>query len=137
MAYSLAYSLAYSIVYSLAWYIPWHCKFLIKFSDCPCEIGCLDGCDDCPNPVCECEVREKILRFQFLSFLRIWRPMKTGTSASMTMVQLWADASTLVMAMKAVKLIASIVSRSDKPIVHVRYLCKPLPLLLFNIIQMI
>ena len=41
-------------------------KFLISngilsahncISECPCEMGCLDGCDDCPNPVCECEVR--------------------------------------------------------------------------------
>ena len=23
---------------------------------CPCGIGCSDGCDDCSNPVCECEV---------------------------------------------------------------------------------
>ena len=25
--------------------------------DCPCEIGCVDGCDDCDNAVCQCEVR--------------------------------------------------------------------------------
>ena len=25
-------------------------------SDCPCEANCLDGCDDCENPVCDCEV---------------------------------------------------------------------------------
>ena len=30
--------------------------FSLKFLDCPCEIGCLDGCDDCSNPVCQCEV---------------------------------------------------------------------------------
>ena len=53
--------------------------------------------------------------------LRIWRPIKTGISVSMTMVRRWADAFTLVMAMKPVKLIASIVSSLDKPIAHVRY----------------
>ena len=26
-------------------------------SACPCELNCLDGCTDCDNPVCECEVR--------------------------------------------------------------------------------
>ena len=25
-------------------------------SACPCELNCLDGCTDCDNPVCECEV---------------------------------------------------------------------------------
>ena len=25
-------------------------------SDCPCEANCLDGCNDCDNPVCDCEV---------------------------------------------------------------------------------
>ena len=26
------------------------------YSGCPCEFGCLEGCTDCPNPVCYCEV---------------------------------------------------------------------------------
>ena len=31
--------------------------FLISgTSDCPCEINCLDGCDGCDNPVCDCQV---------------------------------------------------------------------------------
>ena len=29
---------------------------LTRFSDCPCELNCLDGCDDCANPVCDCQV---------------------------------------------------------------------------------
>ena len=29
--------------------------------DCPCEIGCLDGCDDCDNAVCQCEVRYSMI----------------------------------------------------------------------------
>ena len=28
----------------------------IKHLDCPCELNCLDGCDECDNPVCDCEV---------------------------------------------------------------------------------
>ena len=28
----------------------------IVISACPCELNCLDGCTDCDNPVCECEV---------------------------------------------------------------------------------
>ena len=31
-------------------------KILNSISDCPCQINCYDGCDDCPNPVCQCEV---------------------------------------------------------------------------------
>ena len=23
---------------------------------CPCEVNCLDGCDECDNPVCDCQV---------------------------------------------------------------------------------
>ena len=26
--------------------------------DCPCGLNCLDGCLDCPNPICECEGKE-------------------------------------------------------------------------------
>ena len=29
--------------------------------ECPCEIGCPDGCEDCQNPVCECEVKWTIM----------------------------------------------------------------------------
>ena len=25
------------------------------FSACPCESECIDGCDGCDNPVCECK----------------------------------------------------------------------------------
>ena len=28
-----------------------------RYSECPCELNCLDGCDDCDNPVCNCQVR--------------------------------------------------------------------------------
>ena len=31
-------------------------KILWCSKDCPCQINCLDGCDDCPNSVCQCEV---------------------------------------------------------------------------------
>ena len=33
-------------------------------SDCPCEINCLDGCDGCDNPVCDCQV--SFIWFQFM-----------------------------------------------------------------------
>jgi len=26
------------------------------FSDCPCNDGCPDGCDECDNPICQCQV---------------------------------------------------------------------------------
>ena len=32
-----------------------HCKNIS--SACPCEVNCLDGCDECDNPVCDCQVR--------------------------------------------------------------------------------
>ena len=28
---------------------------LESLSDCPCENNCLEGCEDCSNPVCECK----------------------------------------------------------------------------------
>ena len=100
--------------------------------DCPCEIGCLDGCDDCSNPVCQCEVSFSINHIAWSVdhwqiviiitwFYRIWRKIKTGTTVLTIMVRPWADASTPVMATKAVKPNASMVSRSDKPTAHARY----------------
>ena len=29
-------------------------------SVCPCEVNCLDGCDACDNPVCDCQVSPMI-----------------------------------------------------------------------------
>ena len=29
---------------------------LTLYQDCPCELNCSNGCEDCPNPVCECQV---------------------------------------------------------------------------------
>ena len=31
----------------------------LPYLDCPCGPNCLDGCDNCPNPVCECQVSTK------------------------------------------------------------------------------
>ena len=33
-------------------------KFLILYSDCPCDIDCIQGCVDCPNPICVCSDRK-------------------------------------------------------------------------------
>ena len=31
--------------------------FILNFlSGCPCELNCSEGCTDCDNPVCQCEV---------------------------------------------------------------------------------
>ena len=112
-------------------HFPW-LLITLHILDCPCEIGCLDGCDGCSNPVCQCEVSFSINHIAWSVdhwqiviiitwFYRIWRKIKTGTTVLTIMVRPWADASTPVMATKAVKPNASMVSRSDKPTAHARY----------------
>ena len=34
---------------------------LICADFCPCNIECLDGCSDCENKICQCNVRQKII----------------------------------------------------------------------------
>ena len=46
-------------------------KIQIIYSACPCELNCLDGCDDCDNPVCDCQVK------LFCFSLRLFTP-ETG-----------------------------------------------------------
>ena len=98
---------------------------------CPCGIGCSDGCDDCSNPVCQCEVSLSMnhtawsvdlwqIVIIITWFYRIWRRIETGTSVLTIMVRPWADASTPAMAMKVAKPIASMVSREDKPTARAR-----------------
>ena len=106
-------------VYKVRKIFYWPLLIFNKLSECPCEIGCLDGCDECDNPVCDCEVKKVSKDFIFTIF-RISRQIKTGISALTITVSLWEDASMLVKAMKAVKLNASIASRYGKPIVRVR-----------------
>ena len=36
-------------------------KVKSSISDCPCQINCPGGCDNCPNSVCQCEVRTEAL----------------------------------------------------------------------------
>ena len=33
------------------WEISKDCLYI--FSDCPCEINCPNGCNECPNPICD------------------------------------------------------------------------------------
>ena len=53
--------------------------------------------------------------------VKTWKPIKIGTFALMIMVPLWEDVFMLAMVTKPVKLIASIASRVDRPIVHARF----------------
>ena len=96
--------------------------FLTCNSGCPCELNCLDGCEDCDNPVCNCEVSSscsvaQICRlgwFQMpvqvqsnvlISPFRWSRTIRTGIVVSMITVSSWEDVSMHVKTTKSVKTI--------------------------------
>ena len=44
-------------------HIIWTISIQHIFLACPCELLCLDGCTDCENPVCQCQVIDLIYIF--------------------------------------------------------------------------
>ena len=50
--------------------------FLACYLGCPCELNCLDGCEDCDNPVCNCEVSSSCFRLRRFTGLGYQRPVQ-------------------------------------------------------------
>ena len=93
-------------------------KIFISISDCPCQINCLDGCDDCPNTVCQCEVSivfpARYNCFLFYNGSRTWNQTQIGTCVLIIMEWPWEDVFMHVMEMKLVNLTAWLGSKLDK-----------------------